>query len=75
MINGPVALSEMEPRMNQPPIRKLAAILAADAVGFTARMASDEDGALRAIKASLEILEQVIGMLGGRVVKTMGDGM
>ncbi len=61
--------------MAQPPIRKLAAILAADAVGFTARMARDEDGALRAIRASIEMLEQVVGMHSGRVVKTLVDGL
>ena len=61
--------------MPDPPIRKLAAILAADAIGYTARMARDEAAALRAVRASLETLERVIGMHGGRVVKTMGDGL
>lgn len=56
-------------------VRKLAAILSADAVGFTPRVAADEDGALRAVKASLGIMEQVIGLHAGRVVKTMGDGL
>jgi adenylate cyclase len=56
-------------------VRKLAAILSADAVGFTRRVAEHEAAALRAVKASLEIAEQVIGLHGGRVVKTMGDGL
>lgn len=55
--------------------RRLAAILAADATGFTERVAADEPAALRAIKASLETLERVIALHGGRVVKTMGDGI
>ena len=61
--------------MTEPPIRKLAAILMADAVGFTARTVQDEAGALRAIRASLETLEQIVGMHSGRVVKTIGDGL
>ena len=61
--------------MTEGVVRKLAAILCADAVGFTARVAADEIAALRAVKASLDIAEQVIGLHGGRVVKTMGDGL
>ncbi len=56
-------------------VRKLAAILSADAVGFTARVAADETAALRAVKASLELLDGVVGLHGGRTVKTMGDGL
>ncbi len=55
--------------------RRLSAILAADAVGFSARTAADETGALRALRAALEVLETVIGLHGGRIVKTMGDGL
>ena len=61
--------------MKDEPVRKLAAILAADAVGFTSRVAENETTALRAIKASIEVLDRVIGMHNGRVVKTMGDGL
>lgn len=53
--------------------RRLAAILAADAVGFSNRVAVDETGALRAIAAALEVLETIVALNGGRVVKTMGD--
>ena len=56
-------------------MRKLAAILSADAVGFTPRVAADEVTALRAVKACLDIAEQVIGLHAGRVVKTLGDGL
>lgn len=55
--------------------RRLAAILVADAVGFSRRMAEDETAALRAIGACLEALEIVAGLNGGRIVKTMGDGL
>lgn len=55
--------------------RRLAAILVADAVGFTARMAENEAAALRAIVASLEVLRTVVALNGGRVVKSLGDGV
>lgn len=55
--------------------RRLAAVLAADAVGFSSRMAQDEAGAIRAISACLEALGLVVGLHGGRVVKTLGDGL
>lgn len=55
--------------------RRLAAILAADAEGFSARMAADEAGAIRAVTACLEALEQVAALHGGRVFKVMGDGL
>jgi adenylate cyclase len=55
--------------------RRLAAILMADAVGFSARAAADERGALRALSACMEALERTTGLHGGRVVKTMGDGL
>ncbi|CAD0184897.1 invasion protein regulator [Ruegeria sp. THAF57] len=57
------------------PNRRLAAILIADAVGFSTRMAEDEVSALRAINACLEALETVAGLNGGRIVKTLGDGL
>ena len=44
--------------------RRLAAILIADAVGFTARMAENETAALRAIVASLEVLRTLIALNG-----------
>jgi len=54
--------------------RRLAAILAADVVGFSALVGSDEEGTLRALKGHLSVLEPVIGINGGRVVKSTGDG-
>lgn len=55
--------------------RRLAAIIAADAVGYSARVAADETAALRALKGCFEVMELAIGLHGGRVVKTMGDGL
>jgi class 3 adenylate cyclase len=57
-------------------IRKLAAILIADVVGFSRQMERDEGGAferLRDIRARL--VDPRIAEYGGRVVKTAGDGM
>ena len=55
--------------------RRLAAILIADAAGFSARAARDERAALAELGACMEILQRTTGLNGGRVVKTMGDGM
>jgi adenylate cyclase len=54
--------------------RRLAAILAADVVGFSALLGRDEAGALRALKGHLAALEPMIGLNGGRLVKSTGDG-
>ncbi len=54
--------------------RRLAAILVADAAGFSALVGADEDGTIRAWKGHLAALEPVIALPGGRIVKTMGDG-
>ncbi|MEQ8354431.1 MAG: adenylate/guanylate cyclase domain-containing protein [Kiloniellaceae bacterium] len=56
--------------------RRLAAILAADVVGYSRMVAADEAGALAALHAvRKEILDPSFGEHGGRVVKTMGDGV
>ncbi len=54
--------------------RRLAAILAADVVGFSALLGRDEAGAVRALKGHLAALEPMIGLNGGRLVKSTGDG-
>lgn len=54
--------------------RRLAAILVADVAGYSALVGRDEDGTIRAYKGHLSALEPIIGLHGGRVVKTMGDG-
>ena len=56
--------------------RRLAAILAADVVGFTRLMGQDEAGTLNALKAHRkEFVEPKITEHKGRIVKLMGDGM
>ena len=55
--------------------RRLAAILVADVAGYSAMAGRDEEGAIAAFKGCLEALAPIIGMHGGRVVKTMGDGL
>ncbi|MEM8773467.1 MAG: adenylate/guanylate cyclase domain-containing protein [Pseudomonadota bacterium] len=54
--------------------RRLAAILAADVASFSALVGADEEGTLRALKGHMSAIEPIIGLHGGRVVKTMGDG-
>ena len=56
--------------------RKLAAILAADVVGYSRLMGADEVGTLRALKAARkELIDPAIAAHGGRIVKTTGDGL
>jgi adenylate cyclase len=55
--------------------RRLAAILAADIVGYSRLMEADEAGTLARVKAlRADLLEPRAGDLGGRIVKTTGDG-
>ena len=55
--------------------RKLAAILAADVVGYTRLMSEDEAGTLAALKAHrAEFIEPKIAEHRGRLIKLMGDG-
>ncbi len=56
--------------------RRLAAILAADVVGYSRLMRADEAGTLARLKAlRRELLDPKIAEYGGRVVKTTGDGI
>jgi len=55
--------------------RRLAAILAADVVGYSRLMGIDEVGTLAAVKAArAELIEPVLRANHGRLVKTTGDG-
>lgn len=55
--------------------RKLAAILAADVVGYSRLMGRDESGTLaRLRKNRAERLDPVLARYGGRLVKLTGDG-
>jgi adenylate cyclase len=55
--------------------RRLAAILAADVVGYSRLMGIDEEGTLDALKACRrELIDPKIAEHRGRIVKTTGDG-
>jgi class 3 adenylate cyclase/pimeloyl-ACP methyl ester carboxylesterase len=56
--------------------RRLAAILAADVVGYSRLMGADEVGTLTMLKAHRrELIDPAIAGHSGRIVKTTGDGM
>jgi adenylate cyclase len=56
--------------------RRLAAILAADVVGYSRLMGADEEGTLERLKAlRRELLDPKITEHQGRIVKTTGDGL
>ncbi|MEQ8827432.1 MAG: adenylate/guanylate cyclase domain-containing protein, partial [Parvibaculum sp.] len=55
--------------------RRLAAIISADVVGYSAMMGRDETGTLARLKAlRTNFLHPKIAEYGGRIVKTTGDG-
>jgi class 3 adenylate cyclase len=56
-------------------VRRLAAILAADVVGYSRLMGEDEAGTARAVREHREAAHPIITDLGGRIVKTTGDGL
>ncbi|MDA9405317.1 transcriptional regulator [Bradyrhizobium sp. CCBAU 51745] len=56
--------------------RRLAAILAADVVGYSRLMGADEEGTLAALKGHRkELIDPLIAQHQGRIVKTTGDGL
>ncbi len=58
-----------------PTQRRLAAVLAADVVGYSRLMAEDETGTLTALRTHRkELFDPQTAKRGGRIVKLMGDG-
>ncbi len=55
--------------------RRLAAILAADVVGYSLLMANDEEETLRTLRAYREVVERLIGERDGRAFGVVGDSM
>lgn len=56
--------------------RRLAAIVAADVVGYSRLMGADEEGTLAVLKGHRrEHIDPKIGQHNGRIVKTTGDGI
>jgi adenylate cyclase len=58
------------------PDRRLAAIVAADVVGYSRLMEADEAGTLARLKTvRLELIDPAIANCKGRIIKTTGDGL
>jgi adenylate cyclase len=55
--------------------RRLAAILAADIVGYSRLMGEDEADTAGAVRERREAAQPIVANLGGRIVKTTGDGL
>ena len=55
--------------------RKLAAILSADAVGYSRLMAADEAATVETLKAYRDIIVRLVARHGGRVVNAPGDAL
>ena len=55
--------------------RRLAAIMAVDVVGYSRLMGEDEAGTARAVREHREAARPIVAGFGGRIVKTMGDGL
>src|SRR5208337_5320107 len=55
--------------------RRLAAILAADVVGYSRLMGEDEAGTAKAVRERREAAEEIAAAHGGRTFKTMGDAV
>jgi TolB-like protein len=55
--------------------RRLAAILAADVVGYSRLMEADEAGTARLLREHRAAADPLVAEHGGRIVKTTGDGV
>jgi class 3 adenylate cyclase len=71
----PLELDGKYRSVGQPQVeRRLAAILG-DVVGFSRLMGVDEAGTARALRGHREAISPIITEQGGRIVKTIGDGV
>jgi TolB-like protein/class 3 adenylate cyclase len=55
--------------------RRLAAVLAADVVGYSRLMGLDEVGTVRTLREHRAVSDALVAKHGGRIVKTTGDGV
>ena len=55
-------------------IRKLAAVMFTDIVGYTAMMSKDEQKALSALQKNRDIQKPLVKKFNGEFLKEMGDG-
>lgn len=60
---------------SRPIERKLTTILAADAANYSGRMSRDEEGTVRALRATRDVMDSAIAECGGRIANTSGDGL
>ena len=60
--------------MPNKPIRKLAAIMFTDIVGYTELTSADEEKAFELIKKKRELLLPLIKKHSGKLIKEIGDG-
>jgi class 3 adenylate cyclase len=68
--------AQADPSSREPAIRRLAAILAADVVGYSRMMGEDEGGTLGALKACRrELFDPMVQRFRGRIFKVIGDGI
>lgn len=58
-----------------PAERKLVAILSVDVVGYSRLMGADEAGTLAVLSGHREVIDDLIGLRGGRIVGTAGDSL
>jgi adenylate cyclase len=65
----------MNPEKTETVKRKLAAILSADAVGYSRLMELDEAGTIRTLSVYREAISKIIGQHHGRVVDAPGDNL
>jgi len=62
--------------VNATPVkRKLAAILATDAVGYSRMMAADEEGTMKVLSAHRSVIDGIIEFHEGRIINTAGDSV
>ena len=62
--------------MNATPVkRKLVAILATDAVGYSRMMSIDEEGTVKILQAHRAVIDGIIEFHEGRIINTAGDSV
>jgi len=55
--------------------RRLTCILAADAVGYSGQMGTDEEGTMRVLSAHRAVIDGIIAFHDGRILSTAGDSV
>ncbi len=55
--------------------RRLAAVLSADAVGYSRLMGEDDEATVRTLQAHRSVIERLIDTFRGRVVDAPGDNL